>query len=115
MALFGTIIASIVLAYSPTKTTDTCGAAEMRTHYFSGSVGIAKRVIDRHRCGVIELRVVDHYDLDAASRTREVFRDLDHDGEFERYWTRVEPLRGHNADLAWGRVSPTATVIARKR
>jgi hypothetical protein len=70
-------------------------------------------VIDRHRCGVIELRVVDHYDVAASTRTREVYRDRDHDGVFERHFTRVEPLRGHNADLASGRVNPMATAVAK--
>jgi hypothetical protein len=79
---------------------DACGEASMQTHFFHGRQGVQKRVIDRERCGVVELRVVDVLDAQSDTRVREILRDLDHDGEFERRAVETEKLEGSFAVLA---------------
>ena len=83
----------------------SCGPAAMQTHFFHGSDGVAKRVIDRERCGVIELRVVDLLDTANDTRVREILHDRDHDGTFERRVVEHEKLEGSFAVLARSRAA----------
>lgn len=78
----------------------SCGPASMQTHFFHGSDGVQKRVIDRERCGVVELRVVDVLDAVDDTRVREILRDRDHDGAFERRIVEHHSLDGSFALLA---------------
>jgi hypothetical protein len=84
----------------------TCEPPRTKTYFSYGERGMESRVVDRHRCGVVEFRVIDSFDIDAGTHTRTVLRDRDHDGAFERRQVRVRPLEGRCADLAHGRASP---------
>ena len=88
---------------------EACGPASMQTHFFHGSDGLEKRVIDRQRCGVVELRVVDVLDVAADTHTREILRDVDHDGQFERRVVERERLQGSFALLAQTKVAGGAS------
>jgi hypothetical protein len=80
--------------------TSSCSEASMVTHFFWGAEGVEKRVIERKRCGVVELRVVDMLDVESDTRVREILGDRDHDGEFERRVVERFQLEGSFASLA---------------
>jgi hypothetical protein len=80
-----------------------CGSPERQTYFSYNDRGMESRVIDRLQCGVVELRVIDSFDVEDGTHTRIILRDLDRDGDFERHHERTRPLAGSFAELANGR------------
>ena len=72
----------------------TCNDIRLRKEYYTDQGELERRVVERQRCGYVELRYVERYGADGIGRVREVFYDKDHDGQFERHTVREEPLRG---------------------
>ena len=71
-----------------------CNDIRLRKEYYTEQGELERRVVERQRCGYVELRYVERYSADGIARVREVFYDKDHDGRFERHSVREEPFPG---------------------
>ena len=75
----------------------TCDDVRLRKEYYTEQGELERRVVERQRCGYVELRYVERYGAGGIGRVREVFYDKDHDGRFERHTVREEPFPGQGA------------------
>jgi hypothetical protein len=71
-----------------------CDRIVLEREHFTPDGGLRERTIEHRRCGVVELRVVDHFDGIAATHTRTVQRDVDHDGQFDSERVEARDLAG---------------------
>jgi hypothetical protein len=74
-----------------------CADIRLRRNDYSEDGELERRVVERRRCGYVEMRYVERYDPAGDVRVREVFFDKDHNGEFERHTVRQEPILGRGA------------------
>jgi hypothetical protein len=74
-----------------------CADIRTRRNFYSELGELEKRVVERRRCGYVEMRYVERYDHDGDVRVREVYLDKDHNGRFERRTVREEPILGRGA------------------
>ena len=70
-----------------------CDAATTRRYADLDQDGDPIHVYERHRCGVVELRLEERYDPQRDARLRELYRDRDHDGVFEDHLTLPVTVR----------------------
>lgn len=83
-----------------------CADIRLRRNYYTEDGELERRVVERRRCGYVEMRYVERYDPAGEVRVREVYLDKDHNGEFERHTVREEPVFGRGALSAGLRSSP---------
>jgi hypothetical protein len=74
-----------------------CPDIRTRRSFYSELGELEKRVVERRRCGYVEMRYIERYDRDGDVRVREVYLDKDHNGRFERRTVREEPILGGGA------------------
>lgn len=90
----------VVRQYGRTTILDddrACADIRTRRNFYSELGELERRVVERRRCGYVEMRYVERYDVEGDVLVREVYLDRDHNGRFERRTVREEPILGRGA------------------
>ncbi|HWB73651.1 MAG TPA: hypothetical protein VG755_01825 [Nannocystaceae bacterium] len=61
-----------------------CDSVHVEQDSFDENGVLVERAIDQRTCDVVDLRVVDRYDIDRNLLDREISIDTDHDDQFDR-------------------------------
>jgi len=78
---------------------DRCDRVRVEQTSFDENGTVVARAVDERRCGVVDRRVVDRYDLGTGEVVRNVSIDSDHDDRFDSVVVRRIPMS--DADRAY--------------
>jgi hypothetical protein len=69
-----------------------CDEVRIEQSSFDENDELIERVVEERRCGVVDHRTIDRYDLAAGELERAIWTDSDHDDQFDRYETQTVTL-----------------------
>jgi hypothetical protein len=81
-----------------------CDTVHIEQDSFDENGRLVERAIDQRTCDVVDLRMVDHYDLYTGQLDREISVDLDHDAQFDRVVHEKLPLTDAQRELVTHRL-----------
>jgi hypothetical protein len=71
---------------------DRCDRVRIEWHTFDEHGVMVKRTVDERTCDVVDLRMIDRYDLGSRQISRELYFDDNHDDRFDRVVQERLPL-----------------------
>jgi hypothetical protein len=80
-----------------------CDRVEIERTAFDAVGVLQARTIEQRRCGVVEARVIERYDVEGEAIVVESFADLDHDDAFEIQAVERMPLTAEQRAFALAR------------
>ena len=75
-----------------------CDEVRIEQSSFDENDELVQRVVEERRCGVVDHRTIDRYDLAAGQLERAIWTDSDHDDQFDRYETQTVQLPSSTED-----------------
>lgn len=78
-----------------------CDRVRVEQTTFDPDGNMSERVVDERRCGVVDRRIVDRYDIGTGQVVRTVSTDTNHDDRFDRVFVaRMPAVDAARADAA---------------
>ena len=99
------------------KPGDRCDTVRIEQSSFDEHGVLLERAVEERRCGVVDLRILDRYDLTAGRLVREIWTDENHDDQFDRvivHGTRMSPRQRAYAERL-GEAAASDPALAHER
>jgi hypothetical protein len=81
-----------------------CDTVRIQQDSFDENGMLVERAIDERTCDVVDLRMVDRYDIIGGQLDREISVDVDHDAQFDRVVHEKLPLSDAQRELVTHRL-----------